>query len=199
MVDNPTVSVTVPVVPVVAGTTTVIAETPVSITRALTVPGIATAMNVDASAVVVDTRTYTEHGGLLKIPPTVMGRAMINDYVPQYWFPWGDNVIIDPPPDADSDYRLLLFMADYPRRELTQFYDSPDELPEEFHPCIVDFACYALSLKLKKWKHAAKFYNIYIEGLKKRKKDYIDRKAEKRAIHHIPDKVKYQNGQAWSH
>ncbi len=144
--------------------------------------------------------TFQEAPSLLMLPqiqPTNCGFVTINGNTPQYWFPWGQYVVIEPVPDAV--YTLRLFVSDYPDSELTLTTQYPSSLPEEFQSCIIAFACYALSMKLKKWKQAAKFYNIYIRNLKKRKKDYIDRKAEKRAIHHIPDNVKYSGGGTWAH
>ncbi|HLA29317.1 MAG: Fibronectin, type III domain protein [Parcubacteria group bacterium GW2011_GWF1_40_6] len=124
---------------------------------------------------------------LLKIRPENCGHITINDNSPQYWFQHGDNIVIEPVPDAV--YALKLYVSDFPDAALTT--GEPDSLPDEFHSCIVDFACYALSMKLKKWKQAAKYYNIYVKNLTQRRKDYIDRKAEKRAIHQIPNNIKY--------
>ena len=119
--------------------------------------------------------------GLLKILPTIAGYANISGNSPQYWFQWGQYIVIEPVPDAA--YSLTLSVSDYPTAELTLDTEYSTSLPDEFHPCIVDFACYVLSLRLCRWDQAAKYYNLYIQNLKKRKKDYIDRKAEKRAIH----------------
>lgn len=156
--------------------------------------------------------------GLLKVLPIGIGHISITDYAPRYWFQWGNYVVIEPVPDGI--YSLKLFISDYPTTELTATTDYPTSLPPEFQPCIVDFACYVLSTKLKKWKQAARYYNLYIRNLKKRKKDYIDRKAEKRMLHQItgnvkgnilrkevdtrvlhsiPANVKYKGGHPWAH
>ena len=156
---------------------------------------------------------------LLKIDPRMAGHTtVLATSYPRYWFPWGKYIVIEPVPDAA--YPLLLFVSDWPAEELVNNSDTPTDLPDEFHPCVVDFALYVLSLKLKKWRQAAKYYNNYIKNLKIRKQAYINRKAEQRAIHNIPDNVKgnvlrkevetrashripanvkYENGSQWAH
>ena len=62
----------------------------------------------------------------------------------------------------------------------------PSSLPDEFHSCVVDFACYVLLLRLRKWGQAARFYNLYINNLKKRRNDYIKRKTDQRSLHSLP-------------
>jgi hypothetical protein len=131
---------------------------------------------------------------LLKIRPEACGYVTESGY-PQYWFQWGNRVVIEPVPD--DVYTLTLFTAGEPASELTST-DEPN-LPEEFQLSAVDFACYVLSLKLKKWEQAARFYNQYITNLKIRRKEYIEKKAEPRLLHHIPDNVNYQGGAAWAH
>ncbi|MFH1147971.1 MAG: hypothetical protein V1736_09740 [Pseudomonadota bacterium] len=125
--------------------------------------------------------------GLLKILPTNVGHIAIDGTAPQYWFQWGNNIVIEPVPDAA--YSLTLSISDYPTAELTLTTEYPTSLPDEFHPCVVDFACYVLSMRLKKWGQASRFYNLYINNLKKRRKEYIDRKVERRSGHIIAEKA----------
>lgn len=132
---------------------------------------------------------YTVANSMLKVSPTALGRISINNYIPMYWFQWGNYVVIEPVPDAV--YSLKLFISDYPTPELTATTDYPASLPDEFHPCIIDYACYLLSLRMKKWKKAAKYYNLYIKNLKQRKKDYMDRQADRQKLHSMPDRVIY--------
>lgn len=156
---------------------------------------------------------------LLKIRPEACGYTTLRNYSPQYWNNWGRRyVVLEPVPD--DAYILKLFIADYPSTALVNTTDVPTELPEEFRPCIIDFACYVLSLKLKKYRQAAKFYNLYISGVKRRRDEYVKRKAERRAIHGIPDHVQggamrkeidkrdshkipatvsYKGGRTWAH
>ena len=134
---------------------------------------------------------------LLKIRPTDVGYVSLNGTYPQYWFPWGNYVAIEPVPDAQ--YQLTFYLADYPEYEMTESSDMFYDLPIEFHPCVVDFALYVLALKLRRWKQAVIYYNTYVRNLKIRKAAYMKRKVEQRAIHQIPANVKYKGGQAWAH
>jgi hypothetical protein len=74
---------------------------------------------------------------------------------------------------------------------------EPDDIPPEFHRSIVDYACFALSLKLKKWQQAALYYDIYIQNLNLRKREYIERKAEQLIEHNIPEKVNFRGEPRW--
>lgn len=123
----------------------------------------------------------SEHG-TIQIDPRTVGHSTINDYSPQYWFVWGNHLVIEPTPDVA--YNLKLFYHRIPEAELTSTSDYPDNFPVEFRECLLDFSLYTLSIKLKKWKQASRYYNIYLRNLKKRKQEYVMRKAERRAIHY---------------
>lgn len=141
--------------------------------------------------------TSTPIKTLLKVRPETFGHIAIKDYTPQYWCQWGDKVLVEPVPDAA--YSLKLYTSDYPTTQLTATTDYPTSLPGEFQPCIVDFACYAIALNLRKWGKASLYYNRYITNLKKRRNNYINRKVDQRRIRSIPNKVVYEGGQPWQH
>lgn len=124
---------------------------------------------------------------LMRIMPDACGHIPIKDYTPQYWFQWGNYVVIEPVPN--DAYQIGNFIADYPHTALTLTSQTPSELPHEFHSCIVDFACYTLSMKLKKWKKAEIFYGRYLNNLENSQREYIRRKAESKEVHRLPDKV----------
>lgn len=154
---------------------------------------------------------------LLKTRPEAYGYITLQDYTPRGWHGWGGHIVIEPVPD--DVFALKLFVADFPSAALVNSTDQPTELPPEFHSCIIDFACYVLSIKLKKWKQTFNYYNIYIRNLKMRRNEYVKRKAEERTIHNIPGNVrnplrkeidarafhtipanvKYAGGQPWAH
>jgi len=146
---------------------------------------------------VTDGVVASEGAALLRVRPETCGHISIKDNSPQYWFQHGNNIVIEPVPD--DAYSLKLFVSDYPSEVLALDADVPDDLPDEFHSCVVDFACYVLSMKLKKWKQASKYYNDYINNLKMRRKEYIQRKAEKKSIHNLPTNVTYSTGTQWAH
>ena len=138
-----------------------------------------------------------EKKALLQIDPRGVGHIAINSSFPRYWFQWGEYIVIEPVPDAV--YSLLLYIPDWPTVGLSVTPNVPVDLPPEFHPCVVDFACYVLAMKLGRWGLATQYYNTYIRNMKKRYIDYIRRKTERREIHEIPDNVKYEGGQTWGH
>lgn len=127
---------------------------------------------------------------LVKINPRNAGHVQIKNYNPQYWFQWG-YVVIEPVPD--SEQRIKLFVADWPSNKITT--GQPTELPKEFWSCIIDFACWVLSMKLGKWNQAAGFYNEYIAGIRKRRNDYIRRRVDTRAIQQIPNNIQRRKQQ----
>jgi len=133
---------------------------------------------------------------LLKTSPLVYGHITVPDYTPRYWFQHGNRVIFEPVPD--SAYRMKLFIAAYPSAALIEEQDVPTEIPSEFRMCIVDFACYVLSLKLKRYAKAAEYYNKYINNLNMLRNEYIKRQAERKSIHEVPDSVN-QGGRLWAH
>jgi hypothetical protein len=133
--------------------------------------------------------------GLLQVLPTAMGKDESGP--PKRWAQWGQYVLLDPIPDAA--YALTLYVAVDAGNELSGWdvvysadfvdtedvlwvrntYGSPD-IPPEFHPCVVDFACAMLSMKMRRWYDAAGFFNDYMAGLISRREEYILHKKELR-------------------
>jgi len=153
---------------------------------------------------------------LLQTDPRAYGFTTIRSYSPQYWFQWGNYLAIEPVPD--DDYVINLFISDYPSSEMTLDDDTPSELPYEFWESIIDFALYVLSIKLERWDDVRSYYNNYVNNLRRRRMDYIKRKAEERMVHRfpdevfkmmkdvdvrdahkIPDEVVYKDGRRWAH
>lgn len=129
--------------------------------------------------------------GLIKINPSMLGRVQIDDYSPRFWFTWGDKIIIDPIPDGN--YKLALYVSDFPTTELMSDSDELSYIPHEFHECVVYFACYALLVKRKKWNLAKIYYNRYLHSLETRYKIYMDRKSEGRKLQQLPETVRREN------
>jgi hypothetical protein len=150
--------------------------------------------------------TYQQ--ALVKVTPESFGVVPLKGDAPQFWFQWGQYVVLDPVPD--KAYQLKLYVSDYPlegmERDLIIFTDTsaqvfldtgrewqredmndyPSDMPAEFHECIADFALYALSVRLKKWGQVSYHYNNYIANLSTRKTEYINRKAEARGDRWLP-------------
>jgi len=213
---DPTITLTVSTLPTATPTTAKIEETPIALdTVSLSV---VTMPSVEASAVVYIERPFKY--GVLKASPGIFGHSAIDNQTPKYWFQWGDMLAIDPLPDSVANYLMIIHKADYPTRGMdATYHPRPTDLPEEFQPLLIDFACYVLSLKMKKWKQAAGYYNAYMRNMSLRKQEYISRKAEKKALRDLPASVNnplrkevddrkkqsipanviYQNGQQWRH
>lgn len=130
----------------------------------------------------------SNNDGLTRISPNVAGYTAIDSYMPIFWFQWGNYIEVEPR-ISTSDYSVRAFIADAPSAALTGTTSVPSELPAEFQTLLVDFACYVLSLKLKKWKQAARYYNKYINDLSKKRRDFLLRKAEKKSIRELPDNI----------
>lgn len=127
--------------------------------------------------------------GLFKIRPEMCGRVNIVGNHPQFWYHWGQYIVIEPIPN--NVYKLILYVSDAPPSELEKETDYPDGIPDAFHPLIVDYACYLLSMKLKRWDKAVKFYNRFVTNLTIRKKEYMEQKADTKLLYVIPDTVNY--------
>lgn len=164
--------------------------TGVGITATCDLSGMTAAIGTTENITIL--RTMTNYKGALQILPNVVGRKAIDTYNPQYWFPWGGYVKIEPVPD--DEYRISLYIADYPSAALANSTDTPTDLPYEFWPCIVDRVCYTLCIKLRKWGMASLFYNAYIIGLMQRKHEYTLRRVDQKKQHQLPEHVSDENG-----
>jgi len=141
---------------------------------------------------IAETRFSYPNRGLVKATPQMIGHLKIDKSHPQYWFPWGDLVYIEPIPDYR--YTLRIHYADYPASELVLNDDTLSDLPLAFQHCVVDFALYVLCLKLQRWSKAQAFYNRYIGNLVARRKEYIEQNVEGRYAHEMPNRVEKVSG-----
>lgn len=134
----------------------------------------------------------TEGGkGLMCILPQVVGNAPINGNTPQYWFPWGKYIAVEPIPDAVT-YDLEVYSSCYPMSALSVGTDLPSSLPVEFHECIYLFALAFASMKLKKWADVGNYYNQYISSVQRKKNEYIIKSSDMRSGQKIIDEVQIQ-------
>lgn len=152
--------------------------------------------------------------GLLRVHPATFGLRPAAGSEPEFWFPWGDVVCLDPVPA--SAIPLRLYVADYPAEAPgeaegdyiyadTAAYAWTDtvayhwirmtggeltDLPPEFRECPLYFAFYAVALKLRAWKAALQWYNRYILSISRRKAEYIRRVPDRRRDREIPLSVR---------
>jgi len=131
----------------------------------------------------------TEGGlGMLGVLPQTVGRITIDTYVPQFWFQWGDYLVIEPLPDA-ATYDLEVYAACYPAAVLSADGDLPSSIPAEFHECVYTFALAFAALKLRRWGDAAIAYNRYIGDIQMKRAQYVMKYPEGRLVHEIPGNV----------
>jgi hypothetical protein len=126
--------------------------------------------------------------GMMGIIPQAVGYTPINLNVPQYWFQWGNILVIDPLPDA-ATYDLAIYAACIPTPVLSADGDKCDDIPVEFHECVYLFALAFAALKIRRWGDAATTYNKYITSLQQKRAEYIMKYADSRFSHEIPDNV----------
>ncbi len=131
----------------------------------------------------------TEGGlGILSVMPQTVGRSTINNNTPQYWFKWGDYLVVEPVTDA-ATYDLAVYAACYPAAVMSADNDKPDSLPVEFHEDVYFFALAFAALKLKRWGDAGNVYNKYIMDVQRKRQEYIMKYPEGRFVHQLPDNV----------
>jgi hypothetical protein len=139
----------------------------------------------------------TEGGwGALAILPQTVGHitAALMDVSlrggpPQYWFQWGDNLVIEPAADAGT-YNIKIYASCYPTAAITT---SLTNLPVEFHECVYLFTLAYSALKLRRWGDAALAYNRYIISVQQKRAEYISKYAEPRFVHDLPENVELKN------
>ena len=138
----------------------------------------------------VEYKTGTTEGGLgmLGVLPQTIGHSTINGNTPQYWFQWGDFLIVEPITDA-ATYDLAVYATCYPAAVLSADGEIPSSLPVEFHEDVYLFALAFAALKLKRWADAGNAYNRYISSVQRKRYEYIMKYPDGRSTHELPDNV----------
>jgi hypothetical protein len=128
--------------------------------------------------------------GLPRILPHQIGRLPFGGTQPQYWFPWGSSVLIDPVPAAV--HTLNFYVADYPDLSVTGDTETLDDsfgLPLEVHELVVDYATIHALLKDRKFNTAGRLYGDYISKVMNARIMFMQRRADTRADIVIPDRL----------
>lgn len=131
--------------------------------------------------------------GLLGVLPQIVGRKLFDVNTPQYWFQWGDNLIIEPVPDV-ATYDLAVYASCYPSAVMSADGDLPASIPPEFHECVYLFALAFAALKLKRWADAAGAYNRYITDVQRKRAEYVMKYPDGRIAHELPGNVTMEAG-----
>lgn len=137
----------------------------------------------------------TEGGkGMVCVLPQVVGHVPINTNVPQYWYQWGEYIVVEPLPDA-ATYDLAVYATCFPSAVLVATSaDLPSSnLPVEFHEDVFYFTLAYANLKLKRWADAATAYNRYISDIQLKRMQYIMKPVDARLSHELPDNINIGN------
>ncbi|MFA5340234.1 MAG: hypothetical protein WC332_00510 [Clostridia bacterium] len=127
--------------------------------------------------------------GMIQSNVPTIGHTPVDGSTPQYWFKWGDYLIVEPVPDV-STYDLNLYASCYPAAVLSGDTDTLVSLPIEFHECVYLYSVAFSCLKLKRWGDFVSFYNRYIESVQSKKMEYISKFPEVRQQQDIPRRTK---------
>lgn len=137
--------------------------------------------------------TTTAEKGLARIDPRAHGHLNLSGAAPQFWFPWGDFIVIDPAPDVGT-YDLAVYAARYPAAAMSADADTPTNLPAEFHECVYLFARAFARLKLRQWGKFVEDYNDYTQEVQRRKFEYIMKHPDPREAREMPPVVEVSHG-----
>ena len=134
--------------------------------------------------------------GLIKILPKMMGGLQTSSVVPQFWFQWGQYLVLEPKPA--TNYTITLYTAIAPSTgmgtvEGTADTDQPS-IPARFHELITLFVLSRAYLKDRMFNTAGNIYRTYINELTIARKQVIERYADTRNNLNIPDKIVIAGG-----
>jgi hypothetical protein len=141
----------------------------------------------------VEYKSGTTQGGkgLMCIQPQAIGHIPISGNAPQYWFQWGDMLVIEPLPDVGT-YDLAIYASCIPTPVLSADSDVCSDLPSEFHECVYYFALAIAAVKLKRWSMVATYYNKYIVDVQTKREQYAINRIDSRSSHTLPDAVQME-------
>lgn len=106
--------------------------------------------------------------------------------VPQHWFQWGTDIVIEPEPTAA--YNLNLYISQWPDYLMSDLDDEP-LISEGFQILILAFVLFKTYLRDRKFKTAAFCYKMYVAGINEIKALRIKRAKDKASDIALPDMV----------
>lgn len=129
--------------------------------------------------------------GLIKILPKMMGGLPLNGITPQYWFQWGQTLVLEPKPT--TNYTITLYTAIAPSTGMGTVEGTSDtnqpSIPARFHELIILFVLSRAYMKDRKFSMSGNIYKTYITELTIARKQVIDRYTDTRNDMVIPDKI----------
>lgn len=111
------------------------------------------------------------------------------EVVPRYWLQWGNNIIIEPVPQAEYD--LTALVVQLPSNSMSDDADEP-EIPEEFHSAIIPYVVMMGDFKNRKYGDGARRYQEYISLLAMLTELYVSQRATLFREIRLPDEVRRQ-------
>lgn len=130
---------------------------------------------------------YPPYSGI-RVTPHNLGHVSLRDLVtPQYWFQWGQNIVIEPIPY--EVYTLNVYVSKSPSDQMSTDTHVP-QIPLEFQECIVPYVVFMGKMKERKYKDAGMKYQEYLIILQGLIDRYIRRKPARIADIRLPDLIR---------
>lgn len=126
--------------------------------------------------------------GLVEITPLMMGHLDTTGLAtPQFWFPWGAYVAVEPKPA--TTYSLNAYTAILPQATMSADADEPS-IQAKFIPLLVKYAYIQGLLKDRRFAMAGLAYREYISTLQRIRQDMMEKYANIRNEEYLPDIIR---------
>ena len=118
------------------------------------------------------------------ITPQHLGHIKLHEIItPQYWFQWGNNIVIEPRPTVEYD--LNVYVSGYPSDQMSTDANEP-QIPTEFQKAIPYYAAMMAEFQAKRYTEFAFHYNLYISTIQTLMDSYIIRYPTCMSDIHVP-------------
>ena len=123
----------------------------------------------------------------VRVTPHHLGHiSKRGETTPEYWFQWGNYIVIEPLPT--SVHTLKLYVSSSPTNQMSADGNSP-QISYEFHDAIPLYAIAMGFLKARKYQRSALVYGEYISMLQGLINKYIRRRPARIVDIRLPDLV----------
>lgn len=131
----------------------------------------------------------------LRVTPHHFGHIPLRDDItPQYWFQWGNYIVIEPLPT--DTYALNLYVSSSPTNEfLTGSSNSRvPEIPIEFQDAIVPYVVSMGHIKNRRYRDGILKYSEYISLVQRLTDNFIRKRPARLVDIRLPDLNRIQKG-----
>jgi hypothetical protein len=126
--------------------------------------------------------------GPLRYSPHNLGHMSYDETsAPQFWFQWGNYIVVDPKPATTYNLNAYVSRSDFD--VMTTDGASPT-IPAEFVSAIIPYVLYRAKIKARKYREAAQSYAEYIVFLQSLIDKYRIRRPAKNSDIRMPDVVR---------